>query len=586
MGGPPNSQQVAYPTDLPFRIVSKTIGCGAYATIKKAAPKNASNPVIAVKFVNKNHAFKAGRLRPKQLQIELSLHKSVCPHQNIIRFLSNGEDADWVWMALELAEGGDLFDKIEADEGCGEHVAHLYFVQLINAISFCHGKGVAHRDIKPENMLLSKNGDLKLADFGLATQFAVPGRQGHGTKKCGMVCGSPPYIAPEILEIGERNLKRKARGEETEGYQPHVADVWSCAIVLFVLLAGNTPWDSPSKKDSYEFYDYVTSGGAPQDELWKKIPRGCLSLVQGMLDIRPEQRLTTAAVTQHAWFKRPNEQLDAHGMVAKPLQLATQLLEGLHIDFTAQIPTSQEPTQSQQPQDMDIDTPSPQQPQQPNQPAWKSQFANTQPQTPLSDTPFDWDPAPALNLSASQDTHNNPPHQASQQLTIREILDAVAEDPSQSQVTRIPVSQMSATQQARAFNDIVPAYSLTRFYSHYAPSALIPLLRSALHRLGFTTRDPPEADTTTSISLWIKGLDARKEPLHGTVLVERAQVSTSSDTASATSVNVLEIRFIKAKGDPVGWRRLFKHVAVLCQDAIPRKQQQQQQNQNPQASQR
>ncbi|KAH9822010.1 protein kinase chk1, partial [Teratosphaeria destructans] len=476
------SQQVAYPTELPFRIVSKTIGCGAYATIKKAAPKNAPKPIIAVKFVNKSHAFKAGRLRPQQLHLELALHRSVCPHQNIIRFLSSGEDADWMWMALELAEGGDLFDKIEADEGCGEEVAHLYFVQLINAISFCHGKGVAHRDIKPENMLLSKNGDLKLADFGLATQFVVPGRDGHPTKKCGMVCGSPPYIAPEILEVGERNRKRKARGEETEGYQPHVADVWSCAIVLFVLLAGNTPWDSPSKKDSYEFYDYVQSAGAPQDELWRKIPPGCLSLIQGMLDVRPEQRLTTAAVRQHAWFTRPNEQIDATGMVAKPLQLATQLLEGLHIDFTAPHPDQPGTCATW------TSTPtSPPQPQPPDRPAGTPHLATT---TPPSDPPLDWDPAPALTLSASQ---QDP---ASQHLTIRDDpRRRRRRPPPNPQITRLPVSQMTATQQARAFNDIVPAYSLTRFYSHYAPSALLPLLRAALHRLGVQTRDLPPPDS-------------------------------------------------------------------------------------------
>jgi len=580
------SQQVAYPSNIPFRIISKTIGSGTYASsvflsrktrlslttslcsVRKACPLDKPNPVIAVKFINKSHAFKAGRLRPKQLNIELSLHKSVCGHQNIIRFLASGEDESWVWMALELAEGGDLFDKIEADEGCSQDVAHLYFVQLVNAIGFCHGKGVAHRDIKPENMLLSKDGNLKLADFGLATQFAVPGKESHGYKKCGMVCGSPPYIAPEILEIGQLNLKRKAHGEETEGYLPQIADVWSCAIVLFVLLAGNTPWDSPNKKESYEYHDYITSAGRPQDELWNKIPPAALSLVRGMLNPVPGERFKIQGVKSHPWFTRPNEQLGRDGMVANPIQLATQMLEAMRIDFTAQIPASQDAQNQEHNDAMDVDTtPNPSQ-QQPD-PSWRAGFASTQPDTPAAEGTFDWEAPPRLtaqHISASQDMRPS----YSQQLTTADILDAMAEDPSHAQITRIPVTQMSATQQARAFNDIVPSYSLTRFYSHFSFSAILPLLTSALHRLNIPVASVPQSaleGREDIVSLHIKAVDPRKEPLRGSMVVERVQVRGHTRAV----LEVLEVRFIKLKGDPVGWRRLFKQVAVLCQEAIPRK---------------
>lgn len=581
------SQQVAYPSNIPFRIISKTIGSGTYASsvilfppgtplwltafpcrVRKACPLDKPNPVIAVKFINKNHAFKAGRLRPKQLNIELSLHKSVCGHQNIIRFLASGEDESWVWMALELAEGGDLFDKIEADEGCSQDVAHLYFVQLVNAISFCHGKGVAHRDIKPENMLLSKDGNLKLADFGLATQFAIPGKESHGYKKCGMVCGSPPYIAPEILEIGELNQKRKARGEETDGYLPQVADIWSCAIVLFVLLTGNTPWDSPNKKESYEYHDYITSAGRPQDELWNKVPPDALSLLRGMLNPVPGDRFKIQGIKSHPWFTRANEQLGRDGMVANPIQLATQMLEAMRIDFSAPIPASQV-MQSQQHCDMmDVDnTPIPSQ--RLLEPGLRADFASTQPDTPAAEGAFDWEAPPRLTMqpfSASQDTRPI----CSQQLTTADILDALAEDPSQTQFTRIPVTQMSATQQARAFNDIVPSYSLTRFYSHFSFSAILPLLTSALHRLNVPVGSIPQSaleGREEIVSLHIKTVDPRKEPLRGTMVIERVQVRGHTMAV----LEVLEVRFIKLKGDPVGWRRLFKQVAVLCQEAIPRK---------------
>ena len=233
-----------------------------------------------------------------------------------------------------------MFDKIEADEGVGVDVAHLYFTQLVEAIGWCHSKGIAHRDIKPENMLLSDRGDLKLADFGLATQFLSP-RTGE-RKTCSMVCGSPPYIAPEILKCGQANLKRKSTEEKT-GYSPDASDVWSCAIVLFVLLVGNTPWDCPVKEESWEFAEYIRTKGRPEDELWEKIPQDSLSLVRGMLKVDPAERMSLDAVKQHPWFTRANPQMDAKGRAADPVGLATQMLERLRIDFDKGVWTRYKP---------------------------------------------------------------------------------------------------------------------------------------------------------------------------------------------------------------------------------------------------
>jgi serine/threonine-protein kinase Chk1 len=103
--------------------------------------------------------------------MEVSLHSHIGQHPNVIEWFATGEDPIWKWIAMEYAEGGDLFDKIEADVGVSEDIAHFYFMQLISGVSYMHSKGVGHRDIKPENLLLSERGDLKIADFGLATLF-------------------------------------------------------------------------------------------------------------------------------------------------------------------------------------------------------------------------------------------------------------------------------------------------------------------------------------------------------------------------------------------------------------------------------
>ncbi|KAK4496507.1 hypothetical protein PRZ48_012487 [Zasmidium cellare] len=561
MGGPPNSQAVPLPDKLPFRLVSKTIGSGAYASIRKAIPRNASGPVIAVKFINKEHAFKAGRLRPKQIQIELALHASVCPHQNIIKFISHGDDPAWVWMALELAEGGDLFDKIEADEGVGEDVAHFYFTQLVSAISWCHGKGVAHRDIKPENMLLSAEGDLKLADFGLATQFVEP-KTGK-RKFCGMVCGSPPYIAPEILTVGHVNQKRK-NGDDKVGYDPQIADVWSCAIVLFVLLVGNTPWDSPVMEESHEYYDYVTSKGRPQDELWTNIPTAALSLVRGMLNIESKERMTLENVRKHPWFTRMNVHLNDKGKAANPMALATQMLESLHIDFSAPVQSSQRQRKPQSQADpMDIDNKH-------LHPGWTN-FASTQPETPIADTPFDWEAPPRLGAGTSSSQPQTAHDRVNAAMSVSntahpQLPDLFAEDPSMSQFSATPSVPLTLTQVARQFKDIVPAHSLARFISTLPPAQLLPMLTSALHRLNIPVAAPSSAaleGPDGCVSLRVKTLDANQQPLQGNVLVEKALLPGQS-----AAMEVLEVRFMKLKGDPLGWRRLFKQVAVLCKDGI------------------
>jgi serine/threonine-protein kinase Chk1 len=500
-------------------------------------------------------------LRPKQIELEFSLHERLGRHANIIHYLSSGQDEAWIWLALELAEGGDLFDKIEADEGVGVDVAHLYFTQLVEAIGWCHGKGIAHRDIKPENMLLSNRGDLKLADFGLATQFLSP-RTGE-RKTCGMVCGSPPYIAPEILKCGQTNLKRKNTDDKV-GYSPDASDVWSCAIVLFVLLAGNTPWDCPVEEESWEFAEYVRTKGRSEDELWEKVPQDSLSLVRGMLKVSPAERMSLDAVKQHPWYTRANPQMDNKGRAADPVALATQLLERLRIDLDKGVPTSQPaPTEA-------LDFSQPTQP--PAVPSaatadskgW-SAFASTQPETPIADTAFDWEAPPRPgSVSLSQPTTTHPDIPANTPALSANFLAQLSEDPAMSQFTATPTVPLTLTQAARQFRDIMPSHTLTRFYSYLPATPLTNLILTSLHRLSIpvppmpaSVLENPLANPEGALSIRVKTLDSRQQPLHGNVIVEK-----SGDD------RFLSVRFVKAKGDPVGWRRLFKSVAVLCREAV------------------
>ncbi|KAF4125219.1 serine/threonine-protein kinase CHEK1 [Geosmithia morbida] len=529
------SQLAPLPQDLPFRIVSKTVGRGAYASIKKAVPLDAPTPVFAVKLIHKGYALKNGRLSSKQLAMEVSLHSHIGQHPNVIEWFASGEDATWRWIAMEFAEGGDLFDKIEADVGVREDVAQVYLCQLIGAVSFIHSKGVAHRDLKPENILMSQDGALKLADFGMSTMFEYKGQR----KMSSTMCGSPPYIAPEILACGRVD---KTSSSAPTKYSPDLADIWSCGVILFVLLVGNTPWDEPSP-DSWEFSEYVRTGGKSSDALWKNIPQEALSLVRGMMNVDPQKRFNFNKIRQHPWYTRRNPFLTSEGKVSDPLNLATRMLENLHIDFSQQPNSQRDPATD----DMDLDTG-----------LNAGRFSSTQPEapiTPITDIDWDWE-RPTLRAAAAP--ASSVPAQG--QGVGRVLPSFLADEPSMSQFSLNPGPSMTMTQHARRFADICPQESLTRFFSHVPPAHLVQMLGDALHHLNVPLAPvTPNLYSSDVATIRVKTLDGRQQNLHGEVKVHKHNLVDGE---------VLDVTFVKIKGDPLEWRRFFKKVVVLCKDGV------------------
>jgi serine/threonine protein kinase len=130
-----------------------------------------------------------------------------------------------IYIILEFVTGGELFDKIVYQGRLSENESRRYFQQLIDAVDFCHSKGVSHRDLKPENLLLDSLGNLKISDFGLS---ALP-QQVRDDGLLHTTCGTPNYVAPEVLN--------------NKGYDGAGADIWSCGVILYVLMAGFLPFD-------------------------------------------------------------------------------------------------------------------------------------------------------------------------------------------------------------------------------------------------------------------------------------------------------------------------------------------------------
>lgn len=196
--------------------LGKTIGEGSFAKVKVA--KNVeTGDVVAIKILDREQVLRHKMV--EQLKREISTMKLI-KHPNVIKIFEVMASKTKICIVIEFVDGGELFDKIAKHGRLREDEARRYFQQLINAVDYCHSRGVFHRDLKPENLLLDSHGVLKVSDFGLSALS----QQLQGDGLLHTACGTPNYVAPEVLK--------------DKGYDGTASDVWSCGVILYVLMAG------------------------------------------------------------------------------------------------------------------------------------------------------------------------------------------------------------------------------------------------------------------------------------------------------------------------------------------------------------
>lgn len=256
----------------------QTLGEGAYGEVKLAV-STVTKEEVAVKIVDISKGAAVATNTKKECVI-LNMIKGK-PHQNIINFLGYKKSTKIHYIFLELAPGGELFDRIIPDEGMAPILSQRYFQQLCSGVAHLHKLGITHRDIKPENLLLDAQDNLKITDFGLSTCYRLNNKERLMERRC----GTPPYTAPEVLA-----------GKE---YRACPADVWSCGIVLVTMLAGELPWDEPSDK----FKEYVAwTKKRYLYSPWTKLQSLELEFLKKILIEEPTKRLTFEQITNEKWF--------------------------------------------------------------------------------------------------------------------------------------------------------------------------------------------------------------------------------------------------------------------------------------------
>lgn len=209
---------------------------------------------------------------------------SGCP--NILRLHSVYEDDDYLHLITDLCDGGDLYDRLSSGHLFSEPEAAAIIKQLIVAVASCHRLGIAHRDIKPDNILFDSRGRLRLADFGSAAWFGVS----EGGVMSGVV-GTPYYVAPEVLMGRVYNEK---------------VDVWSCGVILYIMLAGVPPFygDGPT-----ETFEAVLRGNVRfPPKLFRSVSPEAKDLLRKMLCRDVSRRFSSEQVLMHEWIINGGEQ--------------------------------------------------------------------------------------------------------------------------------------------------------------------------------------------------------------------------------------------------------------------------------------
>ncbi|KAM9781191.1 serine/threonine-protein kinase DCLK1-like isoform 3-T3 [Syngnathus typhle] len=255
--------------------VGRMLGDGNFAVVHECAERSTGRH-YALKIINK------GKCRGKEhmIQNEVAILRQV-KHPNIVLLIEEVDTYSELYLVMELVKGGDLFDAITSANRYTEKDASGMLYNLANAIRYLHSLNIVHRDIKPENLLVYEHVDgsksLKLGDFGLATVVDGP---------LYTVCGTPTYVAPEIIVETGYGLK---------------VDIWAAGVITYILLCGFPPFRGNSQDQEVLFDQILMARVEFPLPYWDGVSAAAKALIESMLEVEVDQRYTALQVLEHPW---------------------------------------------------------------------------------------------------------------------------------------------------------------------------------------------------------------------------------------------------------------------------------------------
>ncbi|XP_066574551.1 serine/threonine-protein kinase DCLK2 isoform X2 [Amia ocellicauda] len=255
--------------------IGKVIGDGNFAVVKECVERSTGKE-YALKIIDKAKCSGKEHL----IENEVAVLRRV-KHPNIIMLIEEVDTAAELYLVMELVKGGDLFDAITSSTKYTERDASAMVFNLASALKYLHCLNIVHRDIKPENLLVCEYADgsksLKLGDFGLATVVEGP---------LHTVCGTPTYVAPEIIAETGYGLK---------------VDIWAAGVITYILLCGFPPFRSENNLQE-DLFDQILLGRLDfPSPYWDNITDSAKELIGRMLQVNVEARYTAEQVLAHPW---------------------------------------------------------------------------------------------------------------------------------------------------------------------------------------------------------------------------------------------------------------------------------------------
>ena len=256
-------------------MFGRQIGEGAYAVVRIATSRD-NNQKYAIKVYDKTKLSDINRQRSVRREVVLLQKMN---HPNIVKLIEAFETESHVYLVMENVSGGSLHSYLKQmiNKQLDEEEARRIINQILIALKYCHSKCIAHRDIKLENILLDEHKNVKLIDFGFST--CIPNH-----KKLRMFCGTPSYMAPQIVSKVE--------------YAGPPADIWATGVLMYALLNGCFPFRGQTDDDLYRRIKRGTYHIYNQ-----KVTREYIDILQRCVDINDDTRPTAQDLLEDNWFK-------------------------------------------------------------------------------------------------------------------------------------------------------------------------------------------------------------------------------------------------------------------------------------------